>query len=142
MTSHVVYLCVIAALSLVVWRKNSKLRRIERSHDEQSRALIFALQIIVALTARVESLEAQYEKAMDRGFELYQELREAKRDLARFRSLYESFSKYAEPLAARTDALEAARLAAKKNELGGRLFELVLACFFPGCGRRPSYGGT
>lgn len=140
MTTHVVYLCVIATLSLVLWRTTSKLKRSKLSHDEQSRALILARQIIVALTARVESLEAQYEKAMDRGFELYQELRAAKRDLARFRSLYEFLSKYAESLAAHADALDASRLAAKKNDLGGRLFELVLGWFFPACGRRPSYG--
>src|SRR5271156_3326204 len=132
MTTHVVYLCIIATLSLVVWRMTSKLNRSKLSHDEQSRALILALQIIAALTAKVESLEAEYEEAMDRGFGLYQELSVAKRDLARFRSLYESFSKYAESLAARADALDAARLAAKKNELRGRLFELVIGWFFPG----------
>src|SRR5438445_1484340 len=124
MTTHVVYLSVIATLSLVVWRMTSKLKRSKLAHDEQSRALILALQIIAALTARVESLEAQYEEAMDRGVQLYQELRVAERDLARFRSLYESFSKYAVLLAARADALDAARLAAEKKELGGRLFEL------------------
>jgi hypothetical protein len=66
-----------------------------------------------------------YEEAMGRGFQLYQELRVAERDLARFRSLYESFSKYAASLAARADALDAERLAAEKKELGGRLFELA-----------------
>jgi chromosome segregation ATPase len=142
MMTHVVYLSVIATLSLVVWTMTSELKRSKLSHDEQSRALILALQIIAALTARAESLEAQYEEAMDRGFQLYQELRVAERDLARFRSLYESFSKYAVSLAARADALDAARLAAEKKELGGRLFELVLGWFFPECGRRPSYGGT
>jgi hypothetical protein len=142
MTTHVLYLCVISTLSLVVWRMTSKLSRSKLSHDEQSRALILAIQIIATLAARVESLEAEYEKAMDRGLELYQELSVAKRDLARFRSLYESFSEYAESLAARADALDVARLAAKKNELGGRLFELVLGWFFPACRHRPSYGGT
>ena len=92
MTTHVVYLSVIATLSLVVWRMTSKLKRSKLSCDEQSRALILTLQIIAALTTRVESLEAQCEKAMDRGFQLYQELRVAERDLARRRRWYASRS--------------------------------------------------
>jgi hypothetical protein len=127
----------ILTLEWVAWHYRLRLFQVSRelkmanlSENEKSKTLAAQCEENARDKQTIVLLRAEIESVRNYAFALYVELQETGRDAAKFRFLFRFFEKEASALASRVDGLSAARLAAEKKELGARLVEFLLGCFF------------